>query len=105
MDKNVEINLLLDFYGNLLTERQREVMSLYYEDNLSLTEIAEDLSISKQGVSDILKRSEKVLYDTEGKLNLLRDHLANQQEDFKMVFEGFSDKIQNIMKKIPFTQE
>ena len=53
-------------------------MALYYEDNLSLTEIAEDLSISKQGVSDILKRSEKVLYDTESKLNLLRDHLANQ---------------------------
>jgi len=78
MDKNVEINLLLDFYGNLLTDRQKEVMSLYYEDNLSLTEIAEDLSISKQGVSDILKRSEKVLYDTESKLNLLRDHLANQ---------------------------
>lgn len=78
MDKNVEINLLLDFYGNLLTERQREVMGLYYEDNLSLTEIAEDLSISKQGVSDILKRSEKVLYDTESKLNLLRDHLSKQ---------------------------
>ena len=78
MDKNVEVNLLLDFYGNLLTDRQREVMSLYYEDNLSLTEIAEDLSISKQGVSDILKRAEKVLYDTESKLNLLRDHLTNQ---------------------------
>jgi len=78
MDKNVEINLLLDFYGNLLTERQREVMALYYEDNLSLTEIAEELSISKQGVSDILKRSEKALYDTESKLNLLRDHLSKQ---------------------------
>jgi len=78
MDKNVEINLLLDFYGNLLTDRQKEVMTLYYEDNLSLTEIAEDLSISKQGVSDILKRSEKVLYDTESKLNLLRDHLSKQ---------------------------
>ena len=78
MDKNVEINLLLDFYGNLLTDRQKEVMTLYYEDNLSLTEIAEDLSISKQGVSDILKRAEKVLYDTESKLNLLRDHLAQQ---------------------------
>ncbi len=75
MDKNVEINLLLDFYGNLLTDRQKEVMSLYYDDNLSLTEIAEDLSISKQGVSDILKRSEKTLYDTESKLGLLKEHL------------------------------
>ncbi|MBQ7668543.1 MAG: hypothetical protein IJS47_04390 [Clostridia bacterium] len=77
MDKNVEINLLLDFYGNLLTDRQKEVMSLYYDDNLSLTEIAEDLSISKQGVSDILKRSEKTLYDTESKLGLLKEHLES----------------------------
>ena len=68
MDKNVEIALLLDFYGNMLTERQREIMNLYYEDNLSLSEIAEELNISKQGVSDSLKRSEKVLYDTESKL-------------------------------------
>ena len=79
MDKNVEINLLLDFYGNLLTDRQKEVMSLYYDDNLSLTEIAEDLSISKQGVSDILKRSEKTLYDTESKLGLLKEHLENNK--------------------------
>ena len=47
LDKNVEICLLLDFYGNLLTERQREIMSLYYEDNLSLTEVASELNISK----------------------------------------------------------
>lgn len=78
MEKNVEVNLLLDFYENLLTDRQKEVMNLYYGDNLSLSEIAENLAISKQGVADILKRAEKVLYDTESKLNLLRDHLANQ---------------------------
>ena len=71
MDKNVEIALLLDFYGNMLTDRQREIMNLYYEDNLSLSEIAEELNISKQGVSDSLKRSEKVLYDTESKLKLM----------------------------------
>ena len=65
MDKNVEVVLLLDFYGNMLTDRQRAIMKLYYEDNLSLSEIAEELSISKQGVSDSLKRSEKVLYDSD----------------------------------------
>lgn len=75
MDKNVEIVLLLDFYGNMLTDRQREIMKLYYEDNLSLSEIAEELSISKQGVSDSLKRSEKVLYDTEAKLQLMKQQL------------------------------
>jgi len=65
MEKNVEICLLLDFYGKMLTDRQREIMMLYYEDNLSLTEIAEELGISKQGVSDSIKRSEKVLYETD----------------------------------------
>ena len=77
VDKNVEVALLLDFYGNMLTERQREIMILYYEDNLSLSEIAQELGISKQGVSDSLKRSEKALYDTEAKLQLLKQHLEN----------------------------
>ena len=80
MDKNVEICLLLDFYGKLLTDRQREIMSLYYEDNLSLTEVAEELNISKQGVSDSLKRSEKVLYETEEKLQLLKQHMESNKE-------------------------
>jgi len=80
LDKNVEICLLLDFYGKLLTDRQREIMSLYYEDNLSLTEVAEELNISKQGVSDSLKRSEKVLYETEEKLQLLKQHMESNKE-------------------------
>jgi len=75
LDKNVEICLLLDFYGNLLTDRQREIMTLYYEDNLSLAEAASELNISKQGVSDSIKRSEKILYETEEKLQLLKQHL------------------------------
>ena len=79
LDKNVEICLLLDFYGNLLTDRQKEIMTLYYEDNLSLTEVASELDISKQAVSDSLKRSEKILYDTEAKLQLLKQHLENNK--------------------------
>ena len=78
LDKNVEVTLLLDFYGNMLTERQREIMNLYYEDNLSLSEVAEELGISKQGVSDSIKRSEKTLYDTEAKLQLLKQHLKKE---------------------------
>ncbi len=80
MDKNVEVCLLLDFYGNMLTERQKEIMNLYYEDNLSLTEVAEELNISKQGVSDCIKRSEKVLYDTEAKLQLMKQHLDKNND-------------------------
>ena len=80
MEKNVEICLLLDFYGKMLTDRQREIMMLYYEDNLSLTEIAEELGISKQGVSDSLKRSEKVLYETENKLFLLKQYMQEKKD-------------------------
>ena len=80
LDKNVEICLLLDFYGNLLTDRQREIMTLYYEDNLSLAEAAEELNISKQGVSDSIKRSEKILYETEEKLQLLKQHLEKGEK-------------------------
>lgn len=79
MEKNVEVCLLLDFYGRMLTERQREIMMLYYEDNLSLTEIAEELGISKQGVSDSIKRSEKVLYETENKLFLLKQYIEEKK--------------------------
>lgn len=80
LDKNVEVCLLLDFYGNLLTERQREIMSLYYEDNLSLTEVANELKISKQGVADSIKHSEKSLYEMEEKLQLLKQHLEKGEE-------------------------
>lgn len=80
MEKNVEVCLLLDFYGKMLTDRQREIMMLYYEDNLSLTEIAEELGISKQGVSDSLKRSEKVLYETENKLFLLKQYMEEKKD-------------------------
>ena len=80
MDKNVEVTLLLDFYGNMLTERQREIMTLYYEDNLSLSEVAQELGISKQGVADSVKRSEKLLYDTEEKLQLLKQHLSKEND-------------------------
>lgn len=80
LDKNVEVTLLLDFYGNMLTERQREIMTLYYEDNLSLSEVASELSISKQGVSDSIKHAEKTLYDTEKKLQLLKQYLEKGEK-------------------------
>ena len=80
MEKNVEVCLLLDFYGKMLTDRQREIMILYYEDNLSLTEIADELGISKQGVSDSIKRSEKVLYETENKLFLLKQYMEEKKD-------------------------
>ena len=71
-EKNLEIGFLLDFYGDILPERRRDIMDLYYNDDLSLAEIAEMKNISRQGVRDAIQRSEKQLNDMENKLGLIR---------------------------------
>ena len=71
MEKNVEISLLFSFYKNLLTERQADTVDLYYNEDLSLAEIGDELGISRQGVRDNLKRAEATLYDVEKKLGLV----------------------------------
>lgn len=71
MEKNVIISILYEYYGKLLTEKQAQVIELYYEEDLSLTEIAEILKVSKQTVSETIKRSEKILLDFEEKLKLV----------------------------------
>lgn len=72
MDTNVRINWLLDFYGGMLTDRQRNVMEMHYSDDLSLSEIAESLNITRQAVHDSLKRGEKTLNTYEQKLGLVK---------------------------------
>ncbi|WP_041315389.1 putative DNA-binding protein [Heliomicrobium modesticaldum] len=72
MEKLTRMALLNDFYGQLLTERQRQVLSLYYEDNFSLAEIAEEFSVTRQAVFDLLKRAEKILLGYEDKLGLVK---------------------------------
>ncbi|QGT99965.1 Signal recognition particle associated protein [Candidatus Syntrophocurvum alkaliphilum] len=66
------ITLLKDFYGPLLTEKQQYIMSLYYENDLSLTEIADDTNSTRQAVYDILRRAENALEDYETKLGLVK---------------------------------
>ena len=70
MAKDMRVTLLLDFYGDLLTEKQREALELYYNDDLSLGEIGEDFGISRQGVRDNIKRAEAILFEMEEKLGL-----------------------------------
>ena len=72
MSKNLEVSTLLDFYGQLLTEKQREAVEYYYNDDLSLGEIAENLKISRQGVRDSIKRAETVMFEMEEKLGLVK---------------------------------
>ena len=69
-EKNLEMSQLLDFYGETLSERKRAVMSLYYNEDLSLAEVADEIGISRQGVRELIKKSEKELTELEAKLGL-----------------------------------
>ncbi len=71
-DSITEVSLLYDFYGQLLTEKQRQVIELYHEENLSLSEIAKEFDISRQGVHDALKKAEQALAEYEEKLGLVK---------------------------------
>ena len=72
MAKNLEISVLLDFYGEMLTEKQKEMIDYYYNDDLSLSEIADNLGITRQGVRDSIKRAETQLFDMESKLGIAK---------------------------------
>ena len=67
MAKKWEISYLLDFYGDVLTEKQRDVMVQYYNDDYSLAEIAENFGITRQGVRDAIKRGEADVYKRQGR--------------------------------------
>ncbi len=69
--KNLNLCVLYDFYGNMLTDKQREVFELYYSEDLSLAEIAEHTGITRQGVRDSIKHAEASLLDMEERLGAI----------------------------------
>lgn len=90
IEKMVEIGLLFEQYKELLTDKQREMVSLYYEEDYSLGEISENLGVSRQGVYDTLKRSEKILREYESKLHLV-SKAKNQEKFLKSIGEKIID--------------
>ncbi len=70
--------MLFDFYGDLLTERQREFYDLYYNEDLSLAEIAENYGISRQGVRDVIVRAEAAMTEIEDKTHIIRRFQQNR---------------------------
>lgn len=88
IEKKERINQLFDIYENLFTEHQINVFQSYYQDDLSLKEIAEDFNISRNAVHDLLKRVEVMLEDYEAKLHLLDkineiENLLENQDEIK----------------------
>ena len=79
MEERVLISLLLDFYGPLLTDKQRMSLQLHHEDDMSLGEIAEELGVSRQAVHDNLQRARHILNDYESKLHLVAQYESREQ--------------------------
>ena len=71
-NQTYRMTMLFDFYGEVLTERQKEFFDLYYNEDLSLAEIAENYGISRQGVRDVIVRAEAVMTELEDKTGLLK---------------------------------
>ena len=109
-EKNLQIGYLLDFYGDILPERKRSVMDMYYNEDLSLSEIATEIDISRQGVRDIIKKTEEELYFYENKLGLAEKlrhaetyvkKLAREAQELSLPEEFVKDlsELENIIKE------
>ena len=100
MDKSVMMSMLLEIYGNLLTPTQKDTASLYYDQNLSLSEIAEELNITRQGVRKNLSLADEKLVDFEEKLGFLKQKL-NQNKVLEEVIEKIQDHdLKNKLSKL-----
>jgi len=80
MEELFKVSLLLDFYGQMLTKRQYDILELHYNSDCSLAEIAEELGISRQGVHDNIKRGKAALFDLERKLGLVARFSAQKEK-------------------------
>ncbi len=106
MDKILYKTLLYDFYSELLTDKQREIFEMYYLQDYSLQEISEQFNITRQGVRDTIKRTEKNLNEYESKLNLvhkhtLRENLLNEVQNniLNLIKIENVKNIENIIKE------
>ena len=84
-EKNLNIGYLLDFYGEVLSERKRTVLDMYYNEDFSLSEISEEIGISRQGVRDLIKKAEEELCFFENKLGLSKKMTALVEDTEKLL--------------------
>ena len=103
MGKNMEISLLLDFYGDMLTEKQRDMVDYYYNEDLSLSEIAENEGITRQGVRDSIKRAEMQLLEMEDRLGLAKQFREIQET--AAAIRGAADEIVMFNDRYSFSRE
>ena len=98
MEKRVEISILLEFYSGLLTEKQRNIMDLYYNEDLSLAEIAELNNTSRQAIHDLIKRCVHLLEEYESKLHLMEKTSSIEISKIKIIDK--LKQLQNIVSRL-----
>ena len=96
MNQIAEESLLFDFYGSLLMDKKQKVMRLYHEENMSLSEIAEDCGISRAAVYDSLKKAEKQLQDYENKLGMVASYFERLE-----TVKSIRQDLQELKDKLP----
>ena len=79
-NQTYRMTMLFDFYGELLTDRQKEFYELYYDEDLSLSEIAENYGISRQGVRDVIVRADAIMTELEDKTGLLKRFMQMKEK-------------------------
>lgn len=103
-EKNLNVGFLLDFYGDVLTERKKDALDFYYNDDMSLAEIAEEMQISRQGVRDIIKKAEEELFFYEEKLGLAKKFRSAQLHAARALelceAESVPDSVKDEIKKL-----
>lgn len=97
VEKLVEVGILFDFYGKLLSKKQFLAVELYYIHDLSLAEVGDELGITRQGVFDILKRAEEKLYIYEKSLGLVEKFYSSHDDIRKII--NITEEIMKIAKK------
>lgn len=100
MEKNIKISMLLEIYGNLLTERQSDIADLYYNQNLSLSEIADEINITRQAVRKSLVEAEKNLFEYEEKLGFLEKSIQRRNKIDKILTLINDDKLVKLIEEL-----
>lgn len=100
MERIVEQGLLYDFYGALLNEHQRSVYEAFVYDNLSISEIAADRGISRQGVHDLIKRCDKILSDYESRLHLIEKFVKIKDAVATIEDKAGNDEVKALAREI-----
>lgn len=107
MEKNVKVSMLCEIYGNLLTKKQLNILEDYYNQDLSLSEIADNNKVTRQAIRDIIMKGEKKLFELEEKLEIMKKMLKQEEKISSVLSEltkiqtKFTDKqIAQILENI-----